>query len=87
MAWADERLFKMDAALNRIEVVAQELQEIDAIADALLETAKEIRWAAGKEIIACLAYRLGELSTKAEDIVEIVNTGLTVQEAEQEDAG
>ena len=85
MAWADERILRMDAALNRIEAVAQELQEIDAIANALIEAAiMPSSNTALRTIVRALAFRLGDMSAKAEDIIEIVNTGLTVPEAEKE---
>lgn len=85
MAWADERIIRMDAALNRIEAVAQELQEIDAIANALIEAAiMPSSSTALRTIVRALAFRLGDMSAKAEDIIEIVNTGLTLTEAEKE---
>lgn len=87
MAWEDERILRMDAALNRIEGVVKELQEIDSIVNALIEAATMPSSTALRTIVRALAFRLGDMSAKAEDIIEIVNSGFTVPEAEQEDAG
>ena len=67
--------------------MAQELQEIDAIANALIEAAiMPSSSTALRTIVRALAFRLGDMSAKAEDIIEIVNTGLTLPEAEKERA-
>ena len=84
MAWEDERLLRMDDALNRIGVVAHELHEIDSIVNALIEAATMPSSTALRTIVRALAFRLGDMSAEAEDIIEIVNTGRTVPEAEKE---
>ena len=74
-----------DLQLRELKDTVKELNDTIKSLNALIEAAiMPSSSTALRTIVRALAFRLGDMSAKAENIIEIVNTGLTVPEAEKE---